>query len=156
MKVYESIRRSAVAVEVDRPVAEVARVMEQAAVGSVVVLDGGTPVGIVTDRDLVRRWLAHRLEPEARIDAIMSTPLVTIPADADVRDVYRLFDAHAVRRIAAVDPDGSLVGVLSVDDVLMNLVADLTAVVKPVTAEVLFGQRDAGLPAVPAEEPVTS
>ena len=50
----------------------------------------------------------------------------------------------------------SVAPVLSVDDVLMNLVADLTAVVKPVTAEVLFGHRDVGLPAVPAEETVAS
>jgi CBS domain-containing protein len=144
--VIETARRSAVAVEVDRPIAEVARIMDEAAVGTVAVLDQGELVGIVTDRDLVRRGLARRLDPDARVDGVMSSPVVTIAADADVREAYRLLSEHAVRRLAIVD-GGRFAGVVSTDDLLMNLCADLEAVTRPVTAEVLFGHRDPGLPA---------
>jgi CBS domain-containing protein len=151
MKVIEHTRRSAVAVEVDAPISDVARTMEAAAVGAVAVLDGGALVGIVTDRDLVRRALAHRLDPAARVDGVMSSPVVTIAATADIREAFPLFAEHAIRRLAIVDERGSFVGVLSADDVLMNLSADLQAVVRPVAAEVLFGHRDAEVPALTGE-----
>lgn len=148
MHVIEAARRSAVAVEADRPVVEVAKLMEAASVGAVAVLDQGAPIGLVTDRDLVRRWLAHHLDPQARIDGIMSSPVVTIPADADLHEAYELFSANAVRRLAIVDEQGEFAGIISVDDLLINLSADLDALVRPVTAEVLFGHHDAGVPAV--------
>lgn len=151
MNVIEHTRRSAVAVEVDTPISEVARTMEAAAVGAVAVQDRGELVGIVTDRDLIRRWLAHRLESSARVDGVMSSPVVTIPATADIREVYPLFATHSIRRLAIVDESGSFVGMLSIDDVLMNLAADLAAVLRPVAAEVLFGHHDAAVPAVPID-----
>ena len=151
MNVIEHTRRSAVAVEVDTPISEVARTMEAAAVGAVAVQDRGELVGIVTDRDLIRRWLAHRLEPSARVDGVMSSPVVTIPATADIREVYPLFATHSIRRLAIVDESGSFVGMLSVDDVLMNLSADLAAVLRPVAAEVLFGHHDAEVPVLTAD-----
>jgi hypothetical protein len=75
----------------------------------------------------------------------MSTELAVSEADGDLRDVLRVFDATAVRRVVLVR-DGLAVGVLSVDDLLVDLVADLAAVVKPITAEVLFGHHDAPVP----------
>ena len=83
MNVIEHTRRSAVAVEVDTPISDVARTMEVAAVGAVAVQDRGDLVGIVTDRDLILRWLAHRLDPSARVDGVMSSPVVTIDATAE-------------------------------------------------------------------------
>ncbi len=146
MRIIDATRRSAVAVAPDRPIAEVAQLMEDATVGAVVVVDGDDLVGIVTDRDLVRRALAHRLDPDARVDAVMSTPVVTIDAGADLRDAYRLFDAHAVRRLA-ITQDGRFVGVIAIDDLLMDVTADLVAITRPVTAEVLFGHHDVPVPA---------
>ena len=154
MKVIEHTRRSAVAVEVDTPIRAVAATMDAAAVGAVAVVDQGALVGIVTDRDLVRRWLAHRLDADARVDAVMSSPVVTIGAAADIREAYPLFASHAIRRLAIVDEAGAFVGMLSIDDVLMNLSADLAAVLRPVAAEVLFGHHDAPVPAM-IPDPVT-
>ncbi len=57
----------------------------------------------------------------------MSAPVVTIRADADLHEAYELFSTHAVRRLAIVDEAGAFVGIISVDDLLMNVCADLTA-----------------------------
>jgi CBS domain-containing protein len=143
MRTIEAVRRSGVAVAPDRPIWEAAAVMEQAGVGSLAVLDGDRLVGIVTDRDLVRRGLAERKDPEARVDGVMSSPVVTISADADLHDAFGLFRTHAVRRLAVVRGEYFL-GMITVDDLLVDVAADLADLARPVTAEVLFGHHDSG------------
>ena len=147
MRIIDATRRSAVAVTADRPINQVAQLMEDATVGAVVVVDGDQPVGIVTDRDLVRRALARGLDGAARVDGVMSAPIVTIGADEDLRRAYQAFSANEVRRLVIVDDGGRFVGILSVDDLVMDLAADLAAIAGPISAEVLFGHHEVPLPA---------
>ncbi len=146
MHTIDAIRRSGVAVGPERSIRDAAAIMDQAGVGSVAVIDGEELVGMVTDRDLVRRGLARDLDPTARIDGVMSGPVVTISADADLHDAFALFRAHAVRRLAVVR-DGQFVGMVTVDDLLIDLAADLSDLSRPVVAEVIFGTHDAPVPA---------
>jgi CBS domain-containing protein len=146
MRTIEALRRSGVGVGPATPVQEVAALMDHANVGSVAVVDDGRLVGIVTDRDLVRRALARGLTPQARVDGVMSAPVHTIDADADVHTAFGRFRSHGVRRLAVVK-GGAFIGMITVDDLLIDLSADLADLARPVTAEVLFGHHDAGLPA---------
>ena len=125
--------------------------MEQAGVGALAVIEGEHLVGIVTDRDLVRRGLARDLPADARVDAVMTAPVITIDADADLHDTFTLFRTHAVRRLALVRA-GQFVGMITVDDLLIDLAADLSDLARPVTAEVIFGgHHDDPLPATISE-----
>jgi CBS domain-containing protein len=110
-------------------------IMDQSGVGSLAVIDDGRLVGIVTDRDLVRRGLAQDLAPNTPVEKVMSTPVVTIGAEADLHSAFRLFRTHAVRRLAVVDFD-DFVGMITVDDLLVDLAADLFDLARPVAAEV--------------------
>src|SRR6476469_9523336 len=102
MRVADGIRRSGIGVEPHRTVHEAAAVMEQTGVGALAIIDGDRLVGVVTDRDLVRRVLARKLSLDARVDAVMSTPPVTIDADADLHQAFALFRSRALRRLAVV------------------------------------------------------
>ena len=93
--------------------------------------------------------MARGLAPDARVDGVMSTPVVTIGAGADLHEAFALFRQHAVRRLVVVDAAGGFAGIVSVDDLLIDLAADLHDLVQPVTAEVLFGHHDSPVPAVP-------
>lgn len=104
----------------------------------------------MTDRDLVRRGLARDLPADARVDAVMTAPVVTIDADADLHETFALFRTHAVRRLALVRA-GHFVGMISVDDLLIDLAGDLSDVARPVTAEVIFGHHNTPLPATTTE-----
>ena len=149
MRTIDTLRRSAVAVTPDQTIRHAAQLMEQAGVGALAVVDGLQLVGIVTDRDLVRRAMAKDLPSDARIDAVMTTPVVTIEADADLHDAFAFFRTNAVRRLAVVR-GAEFRGIVSVDDLLIDLAADLADLARPVTAEVLFGHRDSPVPATPA------
>jgi CBS domain-containing protein len=146
MRTIHSVRRSAVGIAPDATVRSAARLMEQAGVGALAVVDHDQLLGIVTDRDLVRRALAPGLPEDARIDGVMSTPVVTIDADADVQEAFSILRGHDVRRLPVVR-DGRFVGMVTVDDLLVELAADLDALVGPVRAEVAAPQHDSPVPA---------
>ena len=146
MRTIETIHRSGVGIGPDRSIREAAKIMASAGVGSLAVLDQDRLVGIVTDRDLVRRCLARGIEPGARVDSAMTTPVVTIQADADVHDAFGLFRTHAVRRLAVMRGE-QFVGMLAIDDLLVYLAADLADLARPITAEILFSHRDSPVPA---------
>jgi len=147
MRTIDGVRRSGVGISADRSVHDAAAIMEQSGVGALAVLDGDLLVGVVTDRDLVRRALAKRMENDARVDAVMSSPVVTIDAEADLHAAFALFRTHSVRRLAVVREE-QFVGMITVDDLLVDLAADLADLARPVTAEVLFAHRDSPVPAI--------
>jgi signal-transduction protein with cAMP-binding, CBS, and nucleotidyltransferase domain len=138
MRAIEAIRKPPAVIDAGSSLTEAAGRMNDAVVGALVVVDGERPVGIVTDRDLVVRAMAHGLPGDARVDAVMTTDLVTLDAGADVRDAFRLFHSHAIRRLPIVE-NGRLVGLISTDDLLINLASDLAELVRPITGQVIFG-----------------
>ena len=146
MRTIESLRRSGVAIEPQRTIRDAAAIMEQSGVGSLAVIEGDRLVGIVTDRDLVRRGLARGQPADARVDAVMTAPVVTINADADRHDAFALFRTHALRRLAVVRGE-QFVGMVTVDDLLVDLADDLHDLSRPVSAEVFTAQHDSALPA---------
>jgi len=137
MRVREAVRRVATTVDAGTTLVGAAELMDRGGMGTVLVSDGGRLVGIVTDRDLVVRGLARRLPMDARIDAVMSTDVVTLDADADLEGAIAVFAEHPFRRLPVVDGDQA-VGVLTVDDLLVDLANDLDRVLRPIAAQVLF------------------
>ncbi|MFN8050777.1 MAG: CBS domain-containing protein [Acidimicrobiales bacterium] len=146
MRINGALRKSGLSVAPDCTLRKAAELMDCNAVGALAVVEAGRAVGIVTDRDLVRRAVANGVSPDARVDSVMSSPVITVREDADLHDAVTLFGQHAIRRLV-VERDGLFVGVLSADDLLIDLTADLSAVVRPIGAEVLFGHRDSRVPA---------
>lgn len=146
MRTVDALRRSGIGVRPDQTILEAAIIMEQSGVGALAVIDGTELVGIVTDRDLARRALAHEMAPDARVDGVMSSPVVTIGAEADVHQVFGLFRTHGVRRLAVLQA-GRFVGMLTLDDMLVDLAGDLFDLSRPVSAQVEHAQRNGLLPA---------
>ena len=146
MKITDALRKTGLSIGPGCTLRLSAELMECNAVGALAVVEDDRAVGVVTDRDLVRRAVARGIAPDARVDSVMSSPVVSIADDADLHDAVAVFGRKAVRRLV-VERDGRFVGVLSADDLLIDLASDLAAVVRPIGAEVLFGHRDSSVPA---------
>jgi CBS domain-containing protein len=149
MRTVGALYRSGVGIEPGRTVREAAQVMERTGVGSVAIVEGSRIVGIVTDRDLVRRVVATGLPSDARVDSVMSTPVISVDAEADIETAFDAFRMHGVRRLPVVR-GGSFIGMLVVDDLLVRVAGQLGDLVRPITAEIMFAHRDAAVPAAKA------
>jgi CBS domain-containing protein len=104
--------------------------MRDHGVGSLVVVDGKTrPVGVLTDRDLMLRCVAGSDDAATvAVAQAMSTPVVTAPETMPIEDILSRMAASGIRRVPVVDEDGTLVGILALDDVLDLLSEEVTTI----------------------------
>lgn len=109
----------------DTPVQEVARMMAQNDCGEIPVVertDSRKLVGVVTDRDIVTRAVAQGKNPATlNVEAVMSSPAVTVQERADSAEVTRTMESHQIRRVPVVDQDGALRGIIAQADVARHL-----------------------------------
>jgi len=100
-------------------VLEAARLMREKDVGSVVVVRGGKPVGILTDRDITVRVVADGRDGGAtRVEDVMTGGVITATEDIRAAELVKLIDDYGIRRIPIVDADGMLTGIITLDDIL--------------------------------------
>ena len=137
MRVGEVCNREVVVINTDESVKVAAELMRKYHVGNVVVVEERegkrVPVGIVTDRDLVLEVLIPGLAPEdLAVRDVASAPLATVESGDSLFAAMELMETKAVRRLPVVEADGSLSGILTVDDLselLTGLQGQLAGVV---------------------------
>jgi CBS domain-containing protein len=106
-------------------IAEVARTMREQDIGDVVVADGPSLAGMVTDRDLVVRAVAEGHDPNATTVAeVMTRDLVTVRPEDTIQQAALLMRDRAVRRLLVCDDDQGLVGVVSIGDLAERIDPD--------------------------------
>lgn len=99
---------------------EVARLMRDHRVGSVVIVDSAEkPVAMVTDRDLALRVFAEGVEPATPALQHASRPLVCGEPEMDLDEAAALMVQHRVRRLPVVRGE-ELVGIVSLDDIAVR------------------------------------
>jgi len=95
-----------------------AQLMRDKRMGSLLTIEAGEIVGIVTERDLVWKGLACHRDPDCtHVGAVMSSPLLDIDVNRTIRDASRAMAERAVRHLAVTE-NGKIVGVLSVRDLV--------------------------------------
>ncbi|MET9338916.1 CBS domain-containing protein [Nonomuraea sp. NPDC003804] len=127
MKIKNVMSTPVVVVPPYTAVCDVARQMDHSGVGSVVVSDGQEVIGIVTDRDLVLRVLGQGGDGQAQVRQVMTRDPATVRPDDDLDVAVEMFRRSAFRRLPVVEA-GTVIGLLSVDDLLLRvnqLTADL-------------------------------
>ncbi len=146
MSIAQHCRPDVVTAGADESVRTGARLMEQRGIGAVVVVDeAGAPLGIVTDRDIVRKALRRGRDPEAtRLGEIMSEDVFTMWEGAPLVQAFRRMRQEGLRRIIVMDDENHLRGILTVDDVMPIIAAQLGAVGDVITAQLPIetGRRD--------------
>jgi CBS domain-containing protein len=150
MEIRELMTASVVTADPATPVREIAALMRERNVGSVVLVRDGAPTGIVTDRDLAVSVLADGRSGEDRAVDHASAPVVTGAPDMDVSAACELLVQHGIRRLPIVDPTSHpprLTGIVTLDDLAARtgdaeLVAALAAqVTRAALPDFYFHQR---------------
>ncbi|MBC8224630.1 CBS domain-containing protein [Candidatus Bathyarchaeota archaeon] len=111
----------AITVDAEVNVRDAALLMAGKDIGSVIVVERGAPVGIVTKRDIIRKLVALCLDPcEIKVKDIMSKPLITIGKDVNILEAMRKMREHSITQLVVMDGD-ALEGVVSERDVTRGI-----------------------------------
>lgn len=106
-------------------VVEAARLMQKHDVGAIPVCTQDGVVGIVTDRDIIVRNIAHGKDPHTTpVKDVMTSKVESVSPEMSVGDAAELMSARQIRRLPVVEND-RLVGIVSVGDLAMGGIADM-------------------------------
>ena len=105
------------AVQKNITVAEAAKIMTERDISGIVAMEANKPVGILTERDLLRRVVALRKDPEkVKLQEVMSSPVITVPPSYSVFSVSKIMNKMHVRRLIIAD-DEYLCGIVTQTDI---------------------------------------
>jgi CBS domain-containing protein len=132
-------------ITVDRgiDIAAAANVMRENHIGYLIVTDagagGGSPIGVITDRDIVIKVTAKDVDPHSlTVGDVMTPEPLTAAEDDGVSETLHRMRRLGVRRVPVVGARGQISGVLSLDDVIDHLVAQMADVAGSITSEQKF------------------
>jgi CBS domain-containing protein len=114
--VREVMTRDPVSLPADASVTQAAKAMSDYRIGTVVVMEGNTPCGIVTDRDITVRTVAIEGDPNTtKLGDICSKTVAAVRPDQSVEDVMQVMKSHDVKRVLVI-ADSKLEGIVSLGD----------------------------------------
>lgn len=108
-------------IEPSTSVQEAAKLMRDQDVGPIPIVERGSVVGILTDRDIVLRVVAEGKDPSSTsAGEVASRDLVTVDPEQTLDEALRLMAKHQVRRLPVSEEDGKLVGIVAQADVALQ------------------------------------
>jgi CBS domain-containing protein len=144
--VREVMTEFVVTAEPDRTARQIAELMRDRGVGSVVLVHDGRAVGFVTDRDIALSIVADGRDPSGQAADHASSPVVTAAPEMHIEEAAEIMSRHGIRRLVVVDGD-RLAGVVTLDDIAARtgdkgLAAKLSArVTRAATPDYFFHER---------------
>ena len=141
MPIGEVCVRDVVVAGKETTIEEAARMMRRYHVGNLVVVEGKatgrqTPVGIVTDRDIVVSVLATKVDPAVyTVGDLVTRDVVTASEEQGIFETIRQMRMHGIRRMPVIDREGGLIGIISVDDLIQLLAEELGELAKLISRE---------------------
>jgi CBS domain-containing protein len=118
MTIKDVMVEEVITVKPDTKVRDAVELMNENEIGCLVVTRRGKPVGIITERDILKKIVCRSKNPEqVRVSEIMSGPLVVGKVDMDLGDVARLMLKQNVKKLPIVD-GGDLVGLITLTDIV--------------------------------------
>ena len=118
--VKDIMTKDVISIGTKSSVFEAAELMSSNQLGCLVIMNGEVPIGIVTERDIVRRVVAKKLSGDTKISEIMSNSLVTIDLDASLKEAARVMSSNKIRRLPVLK-ENRLVGIVVASDFVRNL-----------------------------------
>jgi CBS domain-containing protein len=117
IRVKNIMTKEVISVDASVNVNDAAKMMEDAKVGAIIVMENNSPVGIITDRDFAIKIVAHAYPITTPVKKIMSQPLIGVDPEESVWTVADLMYTRGVRKIPVIDED-TVVGIITATDLV--------------------------------------
>jgi len=118
--IKEHMGNSVLSVNSNVPAVEAAKLMENSTSGAIIVLENQIPVGIVTNKDLTIKIIAHSYPADTPIRRIMSSPLISINSKTEMNMAAELMSSNKIRKLPIIDDD-EVVGIVIASDISLPL-----------------------------------
>ncbi len=109
------MKENVISIDSSLTIADAAKLMEDANIGCIVVMENNKPVGMLTERDFVRKIIARQKPMSTPIKDAMSSPLIVIDPDETVWELAELMKQKSIHKVPVVDK-GKLVGIVTTTD----------------------------------------
>lgn len=121
MQLSEIMTRNVQVVAPDATLRDAARMMKDLDIGGIPVCDGDRLQGFITDRDIAVRAVAEGQDPSTcKVSDVMSRGIAWCFEDSDVEEAGRVMQEKQVRRLAVLDHDKKLVGIVALGDLALE------------------------------------
>ncbi len=122
VQVREIMTKGVVYLDASKTAEDAAKLMNENKVGCVVIMENLIVVGIVTERDLVRRVLALNKPSSTKIKEVMSSPIVVINPDESISELAQLMRDRNIHKVPVISPpdknESQLVGIVTATDLI--------------------------------------
>jgi CBS domain-containing protein len=135
--VHDIMRKNVISIDASMTVQDAAKMMDDASIGAIVVLENGIAVGIVTERDLTRRIIAKGKPLTTNVKEIMSSPLIVINPDDTVWEAAQLMKTRRIHRVPAVK-ENRLVGIMTTSDIVRLCSVGSDSELRSITEQILL------------------
>ena len=100
------------------PAYEAAKLMEETKAGAIVVLENQIPTGIVTNKDLTIKIIAHSYPADTPIRRVMTSPLISISPATDMKTAAELMSSRKIRKLPVIDND-EVIGMIVASEIAL-------------------------------------
>lgn len=112
----EALVNSVLSLNSTVPAFEAAKLMEESKAGAIVVLENQVPVGIVTNKDLSIKIIAHSYPSDTPIRRVMSSPLISITPQTDLETAAGLMISRKIRKLPVIEED-EVIGIVIASEI---------------------------------------
>ena len=124
IKISEIMNKNIVSVDESVSSINAAKMMEDANVDSLIVLENKYPIGIITARDFAIKITAHSYPVDTPVRRIMSSPLISIDSSSDLWAASDLMSSGKIKTLPVIDDD-KVVGIITVTDLMNYLIRNI-------------------------------
>ena len=118
--VKDIMTKEVVTIDTNKTVFEAAELMSSSGLGCLIVVIKAFPVGIITERDIVRRIVAKRASLDTKVTEVMTKTLITVEPDTSLKEAARVMSTNKIRRLPVLK-NNKLVGIVVASDFVRNV-----------------------------------
>jgi len=141
LKVEDVMVEGVVTIDADATVMQAVKLMNENEIGCLIVIRRGRAVGIITERDLLKRVIAKSMNPrKTKVREIMTKPLIAGEPEMELEEATRLMFKMKIKKLPVLEPDGKLLGLITLTDVA-RFQPQMIRILKKLSARTLAPKR---------------
>jgi len=115
--VSQIMSKNVITIDASEKVLKALQIMAEKGIGSIIIVEDGKPIGIITERDIAKKLVQDKTTLDKKVKDVMSKPLITVSPDTGIFEALQIMRKNNIRRLPIVSK-GKLEGIITEKDLL--------------------------------------